>query len=108
VEGEGAPARVPDLDRLLAAAPDIAGRVASAEWVGERRWTLTFATGQELALPQGEDKAAAALASFARLDGDNGLLGGQVAAFDMRSPERIYLRVPGRAAAAAAAEKEGI
>jgi hypothetical protein len=35
-----------------------------------------------------------------------------VAAFDMRSPERIYLRVPGRsaaaAAAAAAAEKEGI
>jgi cell division protein FtsQ len=108
VEGQGAPAVVADLDGLLAAAPSIAGRVVSAQWVGERRWTLTFATGQELALPQGADRAAAAFASFARLDGDNGLLGGQVAAFDMRSPERIYLRVPGRsAAAAAAAEQEG-
>jgi len=106
VEGQGAPARVPDLDRLLGAAPDLAGRIVSAEWVGERRWTLTFATGQELALPQGPDKAAAALASFARLDGTNGLVGGQVAAFDMRSPERIYLRVPGRSAAAAAAAKQ--
>ena len=35
--------------------------------------------------------------TFARLDGVNRLLGGKVAAFDMRSPDRIYLRVPGRA-----------
>lgn len=111
VEGEGAPARVADLDRLLATAPELRPRVSAARWVGERRWNLTFATGQELALPQGDDRAAAALKSFALLDGTTGLLGGQVASFDMRSPERIYLRVPGRsaaaAAAAAAAENEG-
>jgi cell division protein FtsQ len=34
--------------------------------------------------------------SFARLDGTNRLLGGRVVAFDMRSPDRIYMRVPGR------------
>ncbi len=110
VEGEGAPARVAELDRLLATAPELRPRVIAARWVGERRWNLTFATGQELALPQGDDRAAAALKSFALLDGTNGLLGGRVASFDMRSPERIYLRVPGRsaaAAAAAAAEREG-
>ena len=41
--------------------------------------------------------AAAALVSFARLDGVNRLLGGKVAAFDMRAPDRIYMRIPGRA-----------
>jgi cell division protein FtsQ len=35
--------------------------------------------------------------AFARLDGTNRLLGGRVAAFDMRAPDRIYLRVPDRA-----------
>jgi len=27
----------------------------------------------------------------------NRLLGGKVATFDMRAPERIYMRIPGRA-----------
>ena len=52
--------------------------------------------GVRVALPEGEEASAAALVSFARLDGTNRLLGGQVAAFDMRAPDRIYLRVPGR------------
>ncbi len=102
VSGEGVASEVAALDRLLETAPALAERVVAAQWIGERRWTLTFATGQELALPQGKDKAAAALASFAKLDRANGLVGGEVALFDMRSPERMYLRVPGRAAAAAA------
>ena len=97
VAGEGVEAHIADLSRLLEAAPELGDQVVAAEWVGNRRWNLTFGTGQRLALPQGEDRAAGALASFARLDGTNGLLGGQVAAFDMRTPERIYLRVPGRA-----------
>src|SRR6185295_6738695 len=82
-----------------------------AEWVGNRRWNLTFRTGQVLALPEGDKAAPNALMAFARLDGVNRLLGGRVAAFDMRAPDRIYFRVPGRtedearAAAAAAAAK---
>ena len=42
-------------------------------------------------------ESASALVKFARMDGQNRLLGGQVATFDMRSPPRIYMRVPGRA-----------
>ncbi len=106
VMGEGVRGEVAGLEALLDTAPELRERIVAAQWVGERRWTLTFATGQELALPQGEDKAAASLAHFSRLDTTNGLVGGEVALFDMRSPERMYLRVPGRAAAAAAAASQ--
>lgn len=97
VAGPGAARQVAALDRLLDAAPALKPQVAEAEWVGNRRWNLTFKTGQVLALPHGDDASAGALVSFARLDGVNRLLGGQVASFDMRAPDRIYMRIPGRA-----------
>lgn len=111
VSGPGAGQQVPALSSLLDAAPALKPQVREAEWVGNRRWNLTFKTGQVLALPEGEQAAPNALMAFARLDGVNRLLGGRVAAFDMRAPDRIYFRVPGRtedearAAAAAAAAK---
>lgn len=111
VAGSGAGKQMAALSDLLKAAPALKPQVQEAEWIGNRRWNLTFHTGQVLALPEGEDKAASALVSFARLDGTNRLLGGRVAAFDMRASDRMYLRVPGRAdmaaKAAAAAKKEG-
>ena len=97
VSGPGAAYQVPDLGRLLEAAPALKPQVSEAEWIGNRRWNLTFKTGQVLALPQGEKPSATALISFARLDGVNRLLGGKVTVFDMRAPERIYMRIPGRA-----------
>lgn len=100
IAGPGAKTQVEELSELLAAAPAIQPQVAEAEWIGNRRWNLTFDTGQVLALPQGADKSAGALVSFARLDGVNRLLGGKVATFDMRAPDRIYMRIPGRAARA--------
>jgi cell division protein FtsQ len=96
ISGPGAQRQVEALSALLNAAPALRSHVASAEWVGNRRWNLTFKTGQVLALPQGDEKSAGALIEFARLDGVNRLLGGKVAAFDMRNPSRIYMRVPGR------------
>ena len=111
VAGPGAGQQVEALTALLDAAPALKPQVRQAEWVGNRRWNLQFGTGQVLALPEGEKQAANALMAFARLDGVNRLLGGRVAAFDMRAPDRIYFRVPGRtedearAAAAAAAAK---
>ncbi|MGX7951916.1 cell division protein FtsQ/DivIB [Tsuneonella sp. HG249] len=110
VAGPGAARQIAGLDELLDAAPALKPQVAEAEWVGNRRWNLTFKTGQVLALPHGDDASAGALVSFARLDGVNRLLGGKVVAFDMRAPDRIYMRIPGRAqqaletAKAAAAE----
>lgn len=95
--GPGAGRQVVALGSLLEAAPALKPQVREAEWVGNRRWNLTFKTGQVLALPEGKDHSAKALMSFARLDGTNRLLGGKVAAFDMRAPDRIYLRVPNRA-----------
>lgn len=96
VSGPGAARQVAALGQLLDAAPALKPQVAAAEWIGNRRWNLTFKTDQVLALPRGETEAATALINFARLDGQNRLLGGKVASFDMRVPERVYMRVPGR------------
>ncbi|WP_347303284.1 FtsQ-type POTRA domain-containing protein [Croceibacterium sp. TMG7-5b_MA50] len=104
IAGEGVRDEVEALDELLGAAPALQPRVVRAEWVGNRRWDLTFSTGQVLALPQGVERARAALLGFARLDGVNRLLGGTVARFDMRNPDRMYLRVPDRAKDAALAK----
>ncbi len=103
ISGPGAGRQVAALSRLLDAAPALRPHVEEAEWIGNRRWNLSFKTDQVLALPEGEKAAATALISFARLDGVNRLLGGKVATFDMRAPERIYMRVPGRSQTAASA-----
>ncbi|MEO1220841.1 MAG: FtsQ-type POTRA domain-containing protein [Pseudomonadota bacterium] len=97
ISGPGAAKQVVPLEALLAAAPALGPQVEAAEWVGNRRWNLSFKSGQVLALPEGADASATALVKFARMDGQNRLIGGQVATFDMRSPPRIYMRVPGRA-----------
>lgn len=96
VAGPGSGKQIEALAGLLAAAPALKPQVREAEWVGNRRWNLTFKTGQVLALPAGPQTSAKALMTFARLDGVYRLLGGKTAAFDMRAPDRIYLRVPGR------------
>lgn len=108
ISGLGAGQQVQELASVLDTAPALKPQVTEAEWVGNRRWNLTFKTGQVLALPEGDAQAKKALITFARLDGVNRLLGGKIAAFDMRAPDRIYLRIPGRTdpveqAAAAAA-----
>ncbi|MBB3861348.1 cell division protein FtsQ [Novosphingobium hassiacum] len=105
LSGLGVGQRVEDLTHLLEAAPALKPQVSEAEWVGNRRWNLTFKTDQVLALPEGDEKAASALLSFARMDGVNRLLGGKVAAFDMRAPDRIYMRVPGHADEVAAEKR---
>ncbi|MEM1051707.1 MAG: FtsQ-type POTRA domain-containing protein [Pseudomonadota bacterium] len=97
ISGPGASKQVAPLDTLLAAAPALGPQVEAAEWIGNRRWNLSFKSGQVLALPEGAEASANALIKFARMDGQNRLIGGQVATFDMRSPPRIYMRVPGRA-----------
>lgn len=96
ISGPGSRKQVKELTALLDAAPALKPQVDEAEWIGNRRWDLTFNTDQVLSLPQGDRKAASALVAFAKLDGTSRLLGGKVAKFDMRAPERIYMRIPGR------------
>jgi len=96
LSGDGAETQVGALDGLLDAAPALRPQVAEADWIGSRRWNIVFRSGQTLELPEG-DGAPDALINFARLDGTHRLLGGRAAAFDMRVPGRVFLRVPGRA-----------
>lgn len=96
IEGPGAQDQVEELTDLLDAAPALQSQITEAEWVGNRRWNITFHTGQRLALPEGEERAAAALISFAQFDGVNRVIGGQAASFDMRNAPRMYMSIPGR------------
>jgi len=66
ISGPGAQAEVEGLDTLLDAAPALRPQVVAAEWVGNRRWNLTFKSRQVLALPQGDDDSAKALIEFAK------------------------------------------
>ena len=109
ISGPGSARQVETLETLLASAPALRPHVEAAEWLGNRRWNLTFKTGQVLALPEGKDQSASALIKFAKMDGQNRLLGGKVATFDMRVPDRVFLRIPGRGDAVefGAGEAEG-
>lgn len=92
--GKKANKRVEQMQKLLDVAPALRPMVTGATWIGNRRWNLEFESGETLALPEGEETAAAALLNFARMDGVNRLLGRGVVHFDLRDSERAYLRMP--------------
>ena len=74
--------------------PTLKPQLASATWVGGRRWDLNFQSGETVALPEGERDARAALTRFAKLDKSNGLLGRGVVRFDLRVPGKMVVRLP--------------
>jgi cell division protein FtsQ len=92
--GPGANGEEQQLGRLMAAVPMLKPQLASATWVGGRRWDLNFQSGETIALPEGEDAAKAALAKFARLDKSSGLLGRGIVRFDLRIPGKMIVRLP--------------
>ena len=104
--GAGANNRVHDALELIAATP-LGRDVNAAVFVGGRRWDLRFNSGETLALPDQPGQARAALASFAKLDGQgpDRLLGGRFTRFDMRLPGRMIVAGPAVAETLAAAEK---
>ena len=95
VIGDGANAQEPAYQSLMRAAPGLKPLVKAATWVGGRRWDLQFASGETLALPEGDLPSAKALAKFAELDGRDRLLGRGYVRFDLRDPTRLVLRLPG-------------
>jgi cell division protein FtsQ len=94
VIGPGANARASQLKAILADSPTMQAQLASATWVGGRRWDLSFQSGEIVALPEGEQAARAALAKFARADQSNGLLGRGLVRFDLRIPGKMIVRLP--------------
>jgi cell division protein FtsQ len=94
VIGPGANLRSRDLKTILADAPAMQPQLASATWVGGRRWDLSFQSGETLALPEGTEAARDALAKFAKLDRSTGLLGRGILRFDLRRPGQMTVRLP--------------
>ena len=92
VIGPGADRQEPAYQKLMASAPALKGKVKAAAWVGNRRWDLTFESGETLALPQ--DGAAAALMKFAEMDRTSPLLGKGWLRFDLRDPTKLVARKP--------------
>jgi cell division protein FtsQ len=92
--GSGANGQEQFLDRLMAEVPSLKPQLASASWVGGRRWDLNFQSGETLALPEGEAAAKAALTKFAKLDKSTGLLGRGIVRFDLRIPGKMTVRLP--------------
>ena len=107
--GDGANRHAQEIDRLMDSVPTLGPQLASASWVGGRRWDLNFQSGETVALPEGEDAARVALAKFAKADKSNGLLGRGVLRFDLRIPGKMIVRLPHAPAApeAAAPAQEG-
>ena len=92
--GPGANAQAEEIGRLMAAVPTLKPQLASATWVGGRRWDLSFQTGETIALPEGEDAARVALTKFAKLDKASGLLGHGILRFDLRIAGKMIVRLP--------------
>ena len=92
--GPGANARARELDRLLDEVPTLKPQLASATWVGRRRWDLSFQTGETVALPEGAPAALDALGKFAKMDRSAGLLGRGLVRIDLRVPGKMIVRLP--------------
>jgi cell division protein FtsQ len=94
VIGPGANSHSEELGRLMASVPTLKPQLASATWVGGRRWDLNFQSGETVALPEGEGSARSALTRFAKLDRSSGLLGRGIVRFDLRIPDKMIVRLP--------------
>ena len=92
--GPGANAQAQNLQRMMSSVPTLGPQLASASWVGGRRWDLSFQSGETIALPEGEGPAKAALTKFAKLDKSAGLLGRGIVRFDLRVPGKMIVRLP--------------
>jgi cell division protein FtsQ len=92
--GPGANAQARELNQLMGDVPTLKPQLASASWIGRRRWDLNFQTGETIALPEGETEARAALVKFAKVDRSAGLLGRGLVRFDLRVPGKMIVRLP--------------
>lgn len=92
--GPGANAQAVPLRRMLDSVPTLKPQLASASWIGGRRWDLSFATGETVSLPETVAAATKALKRFAKMDRSVGLLGRDMIRFDLRVPGKMIVRVP--------------
>ncbi len=101
VVGMGADKRAADFLALVARVPEIQAELAAAVLVAERRWNIRLKNGADVRLP--EENAEAALIKLVAFDRETKILSRDVAAIDLRIPDRISVRPSPEAAEARAA-----
>jgi cell division protein FtsQ len=92
VIGDGVEGHIAQLHALIASQAPLKQLIEGATWIGQRRWDLRFQSGETLSLPEGDDAAMQALATFAKKDQEARLLGQGYAHIDMREPDRMVVR----------------
>jgi cell division protein FtsQ len=90
IVGEGAPEAAAPLLDTLRDHPDLAKKVQASIRVGERRWTLQMDNGTSVLLPEGHEVAA--VERLVQLQQDHEVLDRNLAAIDMRLPDRLVFR----------------
>jgi len=90
--GPEAPAHAQELFDLIAVEPDLAKRVTAAVRVGGRRWNVQLDDSIEVKLP--EDDAAGAWSRLAQVERTQGILKRDLAAVDLRLPDRLVVTLP--------------
>ncbi len=104
VVGEDAPENAAPLLDLLHTYPAVSGQVEAAVRVSGRRWNLRLRNGIDIRLPaQG---VAAALDRLSEYQREHALFERDVIAVDLRVPDRLIVRVSGKAADRARAAGE--
>ncbi|MEM8616998.1 MAG: FtsQ-type POTRA domain-containing protein [Pseudomonadota bacterium] len=88
--GENALDGVPALETALGAMPGLAERVAIADRISSRRWTLQLTDGPLVHLPP-DEALADSIAHLARLDAATALSHRDVEKIDLRVPGRVFL-----------------
>lgn len=71
--------------------PELRARVQAYIRVGDRRWDLRLDNGVTVRLP--EEKPLEAMADVVRMDAEAGLLSRDIAAVDMRLPDRVTVQL---------------
>ena len=105
VVGVGAETRAKDFLALLDKYPAIRDQLHAAVLVAERRWNVMLKNGIDVRLPEAEVEQA--LDTLVKLDRDNKILSRDIAAIDLRLPDRVTVQLSDEAAAARAGGAQG-
>jgi cell division protein FtsQ len=95
VVGAGANARVDEFLDLVVDHPDFLKHVRAGVLVSERRWNIVLAEAIEILLPEKDPKAA--VDRLIEIDQSSRLLDRDIAAVDLRLPERMVVRLTDKA-----------
>ena len=98
VVGRGAQTKARDFLALLDRYPGLRAQVGASVLVAERRWNLMLSNNLTIRLPEAD--VANALDKLVALDRDKQILSRDVAAIDLRLPDRVTVRLSEAAAQA--------